>query len=107
MTIIDNYSRINNLPDITFISGDNLDLDFTIYDEDGITSLSCNALTWNLCPYGDFTNLIVSKSGTANSLPSTQFVISLEPEDTNNLMGKFIQQIIVTDYNGNTFVTGQ
>jgi hypothetical protein len=101
----DAYSNLNNLPETTFEAGGEQVLTFTLYDESEIDSLNAVSATWQLCPYGDFKTISVAIEET--DIDDPMFTISISPDQTIALSGKYIQQVLVTDEDDNTFITGQ
>ena len=101
------YETINVLPDMSFIGGTDKILEFTCYDDDGVTLLTITSgdVEWRLCPFGEFDVQTLEKTGTITT--ANKFTITLTAADTVNLSGKFIQQVFVTDFFGKTFVPGQ
>ena len=102
-----NYDTVNNLQETFFDAGNQELLTFSLYNEDGVTPLNTtsSSASWKLCQYGEFQTVILTK--TATIFGSTQLTVQLDPVDTLFLSGKYIQQIIVTDNDGNTFIPGQ
>jgi hypothetical protein len=102
------YDTMNNLPDTIMMGSTSKTLTFTCYKENGLDLLdiSTGVLVWSLYPYGDTSNVVIYKEGTISD--SNTFVVNIEPSDTPaDLVGKYIQQIIVRDSEGNTFIPGQ
>jgi hypothetical protein len=105
--MVNSYDSLNNLSEISFVAGTEKLLTFTVYNEDGVTllNISSGSATWKLCQYGEFQTTILTKTGTV--INANQFTVLLDPVDTETLSGKYIQQIIVIDNSGKTFVPGQ
>ena len=104
------YDTLNNLPDLVFIGGTDKVLTFACFESNGLNPLNITggSIAWYLCPFGQFTINTLTKTGSINS-PGTlgTFTVTLDTADTIVLRGKFIQQVIITDYIGNTFRPGQ
>jgi hypothetical protein len=100
------YDRLNNLPELSFIAGTDKVLTFTCYDEDSsLLDITGGTVLWYLCPFGQYGVNILTVSGvvaTANT-----FTVTLTAVDTLSLSGKYIQQVVITDFDGYTFRPGQ
>ena len=104
---ITSYDTLNTLPEISFIAGSDKVFTFTCYDSDGVITLNIagGPAYWKLCPYGSPTIETLSKSG--NIISASKFTITLTAADTLALSGKYIQQVIITDYLSNTYRPAQ
>jgi len=101
------YENLNNIEDLELRAGSDKVLTFLCYQEDGVNLLNITGGTasWRLCPYGEFSVNVLTIAGyieTANT-----FSVTITPQDTESLSGKYIQQVIITDFSGNTFIPGQ
>ena len=107
------YNDINNLEELSLIAGTKYDLTFSIYQNGELISLIGATVNWILSHYGS-TEEVLTKAGTILLTTMSPFGTSslgveiiLEPEDTINLRGKFIQQLSITDFDGSTFIPVQ
>lgn len=102
-----NYNVLNNLPEISFIGGTDKELIFTAYKEDKITLLdiTSGAIEWNLCLYDKVDRVILTKTGIITD--ANHFTVTLDALDTISLSGKYVQQIIITDFSENIFRPAQ
>jgi hypothetical protein len=107
MTTITSYDTLNSLPELSFIAGTDKVLTFTCYKEDQTTklNLSSGPVYWKLCPFGSFTIETLYKTGVITGTGT--FTITLTAAETLALRGKYIQQVIITDYYANTFRPAQ
>lgn len=105
MTLSNN--QINDLPEISFIAGNETELNFTIYTSDGnFANLTGATVTWKLAPYGSSVS-VLTKNGVVDATPSSgKFVVTLEYADTSLLSGKYIQQY-ATANSSNTYLPSQ
>lgn len=92
-------SDVYDLSQIEFIGGTSQYLDFTINDEAGLPlNLDGSTCEFKLRDFGNFGETgLLSKDGVITSAESGQFRVALSPTDTNNLYGKFVYQIKITD----------
>lgn len=89
-----NYANLNTLEEVSFIGGTTFYLDFKLKDSAGsYINLVGKTFTWKMSPYGTKSVTTLSKTGV--SLVSDDYTvrITLSPSDTENLSGKYIQQI--------------
>lgn len=100
---------IDILEDLTLIGGTDKILTFTVYDEtSNLLDLNGGSVTWLLCPYGSFSVNILTIAGVLDPTPPVNsFTVTIPAVDTLTLNGKYIQQVVVTDSNGDTFVPAQ
>ena len=100
--MINAYDNLNNIETISFEAGDNQTFEFNVYDEDGFSYDILTSGTWLLCPYGDYgNNLYVNYPITINGYIAT---LTIPSSATNNLSGKYIQQLTLLDISGESFV---
>jgi hypothetical protein len=122
MTATTAYDSLNNLPEDSFIGGTDKTLTFSCYASDGANPNRITGATiyWRLCPYGEFgintlekstettgINMLNGSGGQAPFNVDWEFEVELLDSDTVSLSGKFIQQVVITDYYGKTFIPGQ
>lgn len=92
------YSSLNTLGEVSFIAGTTFYLDFQIYSYEGDVSpvsLTNKVITWRMSPYGQKDlNLLQKQAVNLDDDPTTARV-TLLPDDTASLSGKFIHQIII------------
>lgn len=94
-----------------FIQGDTFILAFQFTDMDGSVIMpSQGDITWNLCTFDQFENLILSLNGTDNpdqvTVDSGTGIVYVHLYTTNTEAidcGKYVQQPIIT-YNGNNYI---
>lgn len=112
------YSEINTLEEISFIAGTTYYIDFKIYGSAGIPiPMSGKTIEWMLAPYGDKDYPSVIKTETPFDVDGITYGggvtnedmytkrITLNPEDTENLFGSFVQQVTVIQQNDDTTTT--
>lgn len=84
------------------IAGGQEILEFVVNYNDGtpVDLQQVSDIYWQLCRYGQYQNQVLKKK--YNEIYDTnKFQIILQQDDTENLMGKFIQQPVIIDFNGN------
>lgn len=87
---------INDLDDISFISGTEQELTFYIYDSGSVAkNLLGFTCTWEMARYGTTTS-VVTKNATVSGSPVNKMVVTLASSDTPTLSGKFIHQPVIT-----------
>lgn len=98
------YSSLNNMEEISFISGTNYILDFTIDSGSGtLLELTGKEFEWRLAPYGEKSYAVLTKEDADFESPDPDLYtkrLILGESDTLDLSGKYVQQIIVTDILG-------
>ena len=101
------YDILNNLEEKSFIGGTDQLYTFVCYQADGanLLDISGGSAEWKLCPYGEFNVNILTKAGVLTD--ANTFTVTLNASDTLTLNGKYVQQVSVTDFYGNTFIAGQ
>ena len=100
----------NQLEDMTFIAGDYKFLIFDVYDgetQQPVDLTLFKEIRWILFPYGNPTNPILNLSCEVVAEDHKKFQVSIKSEYTENLIGLFIQQAILTDNAGKEFVPAQ
>ena len=95
MTLYSSYSSINSLEEIPLIAGNQIELTFPCYQEDGFTPLTITGYTAKLAIslFGQPETTILTKTGTVGT---TSFTVTLINTDTATLSGKYIYQPILT-----------
>jgi len=112
------YDELNNIPDRSWMAGSDKVLTFSCYESDGVNKLSIETgqVEWRLCPYGEFSINVLTKSTETSPIPGItilagsppyQFEVAISGSETASLSGKYIQQVVITDFFGNTVVPGQ
>ena len=99
------------VPTREFIQGDNFVLAYQFKDTDGgIILPNVSQISWNLCTYDQFKDIVLTINGTDNpnqiKIDSNTGIvyITLLSSNTENLRdGKYIQQPILT-YGGNNYI---
>lgn len=101
------YSRLNSLAETSFIAGTTFTLNFTAYQEDGVSALDLSGATikWVLCPYGQIDYTALQKTGTITG--TNTFKVVLTNADTKNLSGKYIHQPVITSFAGSVYKPAQ
>jgi len=105
------YDTINTLPDLIFIAGTDKLLTFTCYQENtNLLDITSGTVVWLLCPYGQFSITTLQKQTGGDGVvinTANTFQVTLNAADTLALSGKYIQQVSITDFSGNTFRPAQ
>jgi len=101
------YTTINSLDDTFFIAGTDFTLEFTAYEEDGLTPADLGGATieWMLCPYGRTGYNVLQKTATITGLST--FEVNLLSTDTINFSGKYLQQFEITSFYGQKYRPAQ
>lgn len=92
---------INQLPEFQIIAGSKEVLEFEVNYHDGkpVNLATAQDIYWCLCRYGT-PNYVVLKIKEYEIYDENKFSIQLGYNDTINLSGKYIQQPVVVDQNG-------
>jgi len=100
---------INNIENLSFIGGQQMELTFPVADELGApVDLASSVCTWTMSPYGNPNYVSLALIGVASGSPNeNEFVVTISGSSTENLSGKFIQQPKVVDFSGKTHLPGQ
>lgn len=103
------YSSINSMEEISFIAGTTFTQNFTVYYEDGVVPIDLTASTIVLvvCPYGQSDYKVIQKTATITDAENGTFQVVFEPSDTISLSGKYIQQPIITSFDGTVYKPAQ
>lgn len=112
------YAEINTLSEISFIAGSTEYLDFQIYNADGVLiPVTGKTLEWKLAPYGskDYNSIIktgtpyvsggITYGGGVTDYDLYTKRVTLDPSDTENLSGKYVQQVVVIQENADLSTT--
>lgn len=106
MTFV-NYSKLNSLKEFSFIAGTEYTLEFTVWEDDGVTPLDLAGATinWYLCPYGqpDYTALHLTGTITGTST----FKVVIPSASSISLSGKYIHQPVITSFAGSIYRPAQ
>ena len=103
---ITKYDELFTLPELSFIGGTDKVLTFTAYDDAGaLLNLTGATVQWTVCPFGIYNYPVIVKDGVIATVNT--FTVSLLAADTQYLAGKYIQQVTINDFSGNTFRPGQ
>jgi hypothetical protein len=97
-----NFS-ITSFSDLSFIGGTFKELCFDVYDSGGnLKDVSTFTLTWLLSPFGQPAVISLSKSGVLDTSVTTnsRFKVTLFSGDTENLIGKYVQQPVLVGADG-------
>lgn len=105
-------TNIYTLPELTFVGGKTQELRFNLKDKNGEPyNASGNTVNFSICDYSYktgapllslTTTLIADENGVADML-----YITIAPEDTLNLFGKYIYQITIVDISGRVEIPNQ
>lgn len=113
------YSKIM-LEDYEFVAGSTQYLDFNLYNDSGVmVEVTGKELEWRLSPYGrkNYNSIIKTESeyvsekdgntygGGVSTLDIYTKRVTLNPEDSELLSGKFIQQTIVLQTEADLSIT--
>jgi len=101
------FSTLNSLDEFSFIAGNTYTLEFTVFEENGITpvDLSGATIVWTLCPYGQPTYSVLQKTGSITG--ANTFSVSLTAANTLSLSGKYIHQPVITSFAGSVYRPAQ
>lgn len=105
-------TNIYTLPELTFVGGKTQELRFNLKDKNGEPyNASGSTVNFSICNYSYKTGapllsltptLIADENGVADML-----YITIAPEDTLNLFGKYIYQITIVDISGRVEIPNQ
>lgn len=105
-------TNIYTLPELTFVGGKTQELRFNLKDKNGEPyNASGSTVNFSICDYSYKTGapllsltptLIADENGVADML-----YITIAPEDTLNLFGKYIYQITIVDISGRVEIPNQ
>jgi hypothetical protein len=102
------YSQINSLSETLFIAGNEITLEFAVYDEGNQpVNLLSTQCSWAMCQIGDPNHAVLTKDGTINAEDEHKFTVKLTSSETLNLSGRYLHQPIVVDLNGSVFRPAQ
>ena len=101
------YQQLNSLPETAFIAGTEFTMNYTIYEEDGVNLVDISGanVRVRLCPYGQTDYCVLDKAGTITG--SGTFTVVLDAADTEDLSGKYLQQIYMESFTGVEFRPAQ
>lgn len=103
-------SEVNQLTEFALISGSREILEFYFYYEDGTPlDLSSSTVKWRLSRMGEQDHPVLEKDGEIFEYQGEMCgaTVALESTDTMNLSGKYIQQPILIDYQGQEYFPQQ
>ena len=84
---------LNNLEEVSFISGTKYIFTYYVYDENNSPlDITTATLRWRMAYYGKPSTTILEKIGVPIGTPNNEFTVALIKADTENLEGKFIYQ---------------
>lgn len=101
------YAKINSLGEIAIIGGNEITLEFNVYEPDGVTpvDLSGASVRWQVSPYGEPSYGIIDSPGTITG--TNKFEITLTADETRFLSGKYIHQPVITSFLGSEYRPSQ
>jgi len=102
------YEILNAMETVQFIGGTEYRLNFTVYQEDGVTpiDLTGGAAEYRLSPLGQPTVFTLKLDGAASISTNTWYVDFAEA-DTEDLSGVYIGQPVMEDASGAQFIPAQ
>lgn len=103
-------SEVNQLTEFALISGSREILEFYFYYEDGTPlDLSSSSVRWRLCRMGQQGVPVLEKEGEIFEYQGEMCgaTVALTSEDTQGLSGKYLQQPILIDYQGQEYFPQQ
>jgi len=97
-----------NLSPIDFIGGTEQTLNYYIYDQTSACPLDLTSSTCyvSISPYGNSNYVSIMASGSPSGSPVNHFVAVISGCATQLLNGKFTQQPVILDFDGNEFRPG-
>lgn len=99
MARYEDYMKTDYLDTTTFIAGTDFTFRFPLYnDSNEYVNANAYSMTWLLSPYGQPEYKILQKSGVVSG--STLFIVTLDSDDTIDLGGQYLQQIVLTNIAG-------
>lgn len=112
------YSEINTLEEFPMVAGTTQYLDFNLYNQEGVlVEVTGKVMEWRMSPYGQKNVVSVIKTetpyisdaitygGGITNLDLYTKRVTLNPEDTENLNGKFVHQPVVIQTNADLSTT--
>lgn len=101
------YQQLNSLPETAFIGGTEFTMNYTVYEEDGVnlTDISGATVKVRFCPYGQTDYCVLDKAGTVTGTGT--FTVVLDAVDTQDLSGKYLQQVYMESFTGVEFRPAQ
>jgi len=88
---------------ITMTNGDNLDIVYTIKDEnDAVVDLTGGSIAWKALVSGTAT-AVITKTGALTTPASGVTTVTLDPADTNSLKGTYLLDGQFTDASANIY----
>ena len=95
---------VNQLQEFTMIASGSETLEFEVFYTNGepVDLQSVSSIYWCLSRYGNPQNTVLKKEDYL-IYGINKFQIKLNPEDTEFLSGKYIQQPVIVDYKGNPY----
>lgn len=98
------YDAVNALPEFGMIGGESRVITFTVTDEDGVNvDVTAGSASWVLAYYGDPSYKVLEVAGVMSGTPNNEFTVTLTQSHTENLSGKFIQQVTFTAFGGKEY----
>jgi len=99
---------VNDLSETQIIAGTYFQMIFTALDTNGSAlDLGGSTITWVLCPIGQPSYVVLTKTGVASGSPTNEFTITLLNADTKYLGGVYTHQPVVVDSIGKEFRQSQ
>lgn len=96
---------INNFSETTFIAGSYKEISFYVYTSGcSPLDLSSEVITWELSPYDNQRDVVLTKTATSYNGYVT---VQLNSEDTENLSGKYIQHAKINTLSSKQYPLGR
>ena len=102
-------STITNIAEMIFIGGNTVYMEFDVIDAEtgSAQDLGSNTILWSLCPFGQYTNVVLTKAGVIDGVIASRFSVTLESVDTEDFKGKYFHQSIIEDITGEKAIAYQ
>jgi hypothetical protein len=94
------YTAINSLAEFSFIAGSQYELDFTVYESDGINPMDLGGATiyWVLAPYGQADHKVAKITATITG--TNTFKVVIPSATSQSWSGKYIHQPVIISFAG-------
>jgi hypothetical protein len=101
------YARMNALEEFSFIAGTDYTLTFEVFEGDGVSpaDIGGGTIKWVLSPMGQPEYNILELDGAITS--ANEFEVEIPSAATQTFSGKYIQQPVLIDFDGQEFRPAQ